>query len=202
MNLFSFKRLIQIYDKEMKYLIVGLGNIGPEYLFTRHNVGFMAVDKLASQFDVKFAIDRHAYHTEFKLKGHQVHLIKPTTYMNLSGKAVNHWMKDLKIEQENVLVITDDIALPFGKLRMKPKGSHGGHNGLRNIEEVLGTPQFTRLRFGVGDDFNRGRQAEYVLAPFPLVELNELPSYLERAAEMITTFCLQGIDTAMNKYNQ
>lgn len=186
----------------MKYLIVGLGNIGPEYLFTRHNVGFMVVDKLANQFEVKFSMERQAYHAEFKLKGHQVHLIKPTTYMNLSGKAVNHWMKELKIEKENILVVTDDIALPFGKLRMKPKGSHGGHNGLRNIEEVLGTPQFIRLRFGVGDDFHKGRQAEYVLAPFPTVELDELPIHLERATEIITTFCLQGVDVAMNKFNQ
>ncbi|MDH4461726.1 MAG: aminoacyl-tRNA hydrolase [Flectobacillus sp.] len=185
----------------MKYLIVGLGNIGPEYRFTRHNIGFMVLDKLADQFEVKFSMERLAYYTEFKLKGHQVHLIKPTTFMNLSGKAVNYWMKELKVEKDNILVITDDIALPYAKLRMKPKGSHGGHNGLRNIEEVLGTSEFVRLRFGVGDNFSKGRQADYVLGAFPQVELDELPIHLDKAAEVVTSFCLQGIAITMNKYN-
>ncbi|MEA5139134.1 aminoacyl-tRNA hydrolase [Arcicella rigui] len=186
----------------MKYLIVGLGNIGPEYLLTRHNVGFMVVDRLASSFEVKFTMERLAYHTEIKHKGKQIHLIKPTTYMNLSGKAVNYWMKELKIEKDNVLIITDDIALPFGKLRTKPKGSHGGHNGLRNIEEVLGSPQYARLRFGVGDDFSKGRQAEYVLGQFEPKQLDELPEHLQRAADISISFCLQGLDKTMNAYNQ
>jgi peptidyl-tRNA hydrolase, PTH1 family len=186
----------------MKYLIVGLGNIGPEYLLTRHNVGFMAVDRLASSFEVKFSMGRLAYHTEIKHKGKQIHLIKPTTYMNLSGKAVNYWMKELKIEKENVLIITDDIALPFGKLRTKPKGSHGGHNGLRNIEEVLGTSQYARLRFGVGDDFGKGRQVEYVLGNFEAKQLDELSEYLQRAVDISISFCLQGLDKTMNAFNQ
>jgi PTH1 family peptidyl-tRNA hydrolase len=186
----------------MKYLIVGLGNIGPEYLLTRHNIGFMVVDKLAASFEVKFSMERLAYHTEIKYKGKQIHLIKPTTYMNLSGKAVNYWMKELKVEQENILVVTDDIALPYSKLRLKTKGSHGGHNGLRNIEEVLGSQQFNRLRFGVGDDFAKGRQAEYVLGNFTGSEIDQLPEHLERACEMVTCFCTQGVNMTMNKYNQ
>ncbi|MDR6564772.1 MULTISPECIES: aminoacyl-tRNA hydrolase [unclassified Arcicella] len=186
----------------MKYLIVGLGNIGPEYLLTRHNVGFMVLDKLAASVDAKFSMERLAYHTEIKHKGKQIHLIKPTTYMNLSGKAVNYWMKELKIEKENILIITDDIALPYGKLRTKSKGSHGGHNGLRNIEEVLGSSQYGRLRFGVGDDFGKGRQVEYVLGKFDGSQFAELPEHLDRAIDIIFSFCLQGIDKTMNSFNQ
>jgi PTH1 family peptidyl-tRNA hydrolase len=186
----------------MKYLIVGLGNIGPEYLLTRHNVGFMVLDRLAAEFETKFSVERLAYHAEIKHKGKQIHLIKPTTFMNLSGKAVNYWMKELKIEKEMLLIITDDIALPHGKLRMKPKGSHGGHNGLRNIQELLGNAEYPRLRFGVGDDFSKGRQVDYVLGNFQTTELEQLPENLDRAAEMIMSFCLQGLDKTMNTFNQ
>jgi PTH1 family peptidyl-tRNA hydrolase len=186
----------------MKYLIVGLGNIGPEYLLTRHNIGFMVLDRLASSFETKFAMERLAYHTEIKHKGKQIHLIKPTTFMNLSGKAVNYWMKELKIEKDNILIITDDIALPYGKLRTRPKGSHGGHNGLRNIQEILTTPEYPRLRFGVGDDFGKGRQVEYVLGNFSAPQLDELPLHLDRACDIITSFCLQGLEKTMNSYNQ
>jgi peptidyl-tRNA hydrolase, PTH1 family len=186
----------------MKYLIVGLGNIGPEYLLTRHNVGFMVLDRLASEFESKFLMERLAYHTEIKHKGKQIHLIKPTTFMNLSGKSVNYWMKELKIEKENILIVTDDIALPYGKLRMKPKGSHGGHNGLRNIQEILGDSDYSRLRFGVGDDFGKGRQIDYVLGNFQEEQFEQLPEHLGRASEMILSFCLQGLDKTMNAYNQ
>ncbi len=186
----------------MKYLLVGLGNIGPEYLLTRHNIGFMVMDKIAHTFEVKFSMERLAYHAEFKTKGKHFHLIKPTTYMNLSGKAVNYWMKELKIPSENLLVTTDDIALSYGKLRLKTKGSHGGHNGLRNIEEVLGSQQYNRLRFGVGDQFAKGRQVEYVLGNFTENEMAELPLHLERAHEMLLCACTQGLAVAMNKYNQ
>ncbi|MBC7407608.1 MAG: aminoacyl-tRNA hydrolase [Arcicella sp.] len=185
----------------MKYLIVGLGNIGPEYLLTRHNVGFMTIDRLAGEFEAKFSMERLAYHAEIKHKGKQIHLIKPTTFMNLSGKAVNYWMKELKIEKENILIVTDDIALPFGKLRMKFKGSHGGHNGLRNIQEVLGDSNYNRLRFGVGDDFGKGRQIEYVLGNFEREQLDLLPEYLDIASEMTLSFCLQGLDKTMNAFN-
>ncbi|MFD1819084.1 peptidyl-tRNA hydrolase [Pseudarcicella hirudinis] len=186
----------------MKYLIACLGNIGPEYLLTRHNVGFLVADRLAGTYETKFSMERLAYHAEIKHKGRQIHLIKPTTYMNLSGKAVNYWMKDLKIETENILIVTDDIALPYGKLRLKPKGSHGGHNGLRNIEEVLGGNSYARLRFGVGDEFAKGRQVEYVLGNFEGAEYEQLPEYLDRAGEMILSFCTQGIQPTMNKFNQ
>ena len=186
----------------MNYLIVGLGNIGPEYLLTRHNVGFMTIDRLAGEFEAKFSMERLAYHAEIKHKGKQIHLIKPTTFMNLSGKAVNYWMKELKIEKENILIVTDDIALPYGKLRMKFKGSHGGHNGLRNIQEVLGDSNYNRLRFGVGDDFGKGRQIEYVLGNFEREQLGQLLEYLDRASEMILSFCLQGLDKTMNSFNQ
>ncbi|MBP6411637.1 MAG: aminoacyl-tRNA hydrolase [Pseudarcicella sp.] len=185
----------------MKYLIVGLGNIGPEYLFTRHNIGFMALDFLANQHDSQFTIGRLAYHTEIKIKGRQIHLIKPTTYMNLSGKALNHWMKDLKVEPENVLVITDDIALPFAKTRLKLQGTHGGHNGLRNIQEILNTPIYNRLRFGVGSDFSKGRQAEYVLANFSEAELQELSISLDKIKEIILSFVFEGVQKTMNKFN-
>jgi peptidyl-tRNA hydrolase, PTH1 family len=186
----------------MKYLIVGLGNIGPEYAFTRHNIGFMILDRLAAGFEVKFEMKRFAYHVEIRHKGKIIHLLKPTTYMNLSGKAVNHWMKDLKIEKENLLVICDDLALPHARIRVKPKGSHGGQNGLRNIEEILGTQDYARLRFGIGSLFLRGRQAEYVLSNFDDEQMTHLPEDLDRAGDAIMSFCLEGIQIAMNKFNQ
>ena len=186
----------------MKYLIVGLGNIGPEYLLTRHNVGFMVLDHLAGEFEAKFELERLAYHTEIKHKGKQIHLIKPTTFMNLSGKSVNYWMKELKIEKSNILIVTDDIALPYGKLRMRPKGSHGGHNGLRNIQEIFGDSDYARLRVGVGDDFGKGRQIDYVLGNFKGKEFEELPELLIKASEMSMSFCLQGLDKTMNSFNQ
>lgn len=186
----------------MKYLIAGLGNIGPEYLLTRHNVGFMVLDRLAAEHGLKFQMGRLAYGVELKHKGRTLCLLKPTTYMNLSGKAINYWQKELKIPHENLLVICDDLALPFGKLRMKTKGSHGGQNGLRNIEEILGTTEYPRLRFGIDGNFARGRQAEYVLSPFNDQEMAELPGRLDRAAEMLLSFCTQGIQQTMNIYNE
>ncbi len=185
----------------MKYLIAGLGNIGPEYELSRHNIGFLTLDQLADKQGIDFASNRLAYTADFRHKGQQIHLIKPTTYMNLSGKAVNYWMKDLRIPLENVLVITDDIALPYGKLRMRPKGSHGGHNGLRNTEETLGTQEFARLRFGVGSDFGKGRQVDYVLSNFDKGEFAELPLHLDRACEMALSFCTVGIQLTMTQFN-
>ena len=185
----------------MKYLIAGLGNIGPEYELSRHNIGFLTLDQLADKQGIDFASNRLAYTADFKHKGKQIYLIKPTTFMNLSGKAVNYWMKDLRIPLENVLVITDDIALPYGKLRMRPKGSHGGHNGLRNIEETLETQEFARLRFGVGSDFGKGRQVDYVLSNFDKSEFAELPLHISRACDMILSFCTVGIQLTMTQYN-
>ena len=186
----------------MKYLIIVLGNIGPEYALTRHNVGFMVLDRLLASFEKSFVLGRHAYVAEIKYKGKQITLIKPTTYMNLSGNAVNHWMKDLKIEQSNILVITDDLALPFGKIRIKPKGSSGGHNGLKNIEEILGSSEYARLRFGVGDNFPKGRQVEYVLKEFSDDEKIQLPDILDKVGDACLSFCTNGIQNTMNNFNQ
>jgi peptidyl-tRNA hydrolase, PTH1 family len=186
----------------MKYLIAGLGNIGAQYELTRHNVGFLTLDRLADVKGLTWESNRLAFTTSYKTKGRQLHLIKPTTYMNLSGRAVNYWLKELKIEKSNLLVIVDDLALPFGKLRMRPKGSAAGHNGLKNITEMLGDPDYARLRFGIGDDFPKGRQVEYVLSRFGTQELNELPEAMDRAIDMIEAFCTIGINDTMSQYNQ
>ncbi len=186
----------------MKYLIVGLGNIGPQYAFTRHNIGFMALDRLAAQEGLAFKLDKQAYHVEWKTKGRSIHLIKPTTYMNLSGKAVQYWKNQLKIENTEILVITDDIALPTGKLRMKTKGSAGGHNGLKDIEATLGTNEYPRLKIGVGDDFPKGRQADYVLGNFSEDDLILMMSKLDKVKEMILGFCTQGTERTMNNFNE
>jgi PTH1 family peptidyl-tRNA hydrolase len=185
----------------MKYLIVGLGNIGPEYADTRHNIGFMILDELAKQAGVKFSSMRLAYYTEMPYKGRTLHLIKPTTYMNLSGKALNHWMKELKIPVENVLVLVDDIALPLGTLRLKPKGSAAGHNGLKHIEATLGNNDYARLRFGVSDNYPKGRQVDYVLSGFDADEQPELPALIERSIEIIKSFATIGTELTMTKFN-
>ena len=187
--------------KFMKYLIVGLGNIGPEYEVTRHNIGFLTLDRLADQKDAKFEMSRLAYHADFKFKGRSIHLIKPTTYMNLSGKAVKYWMNELKVPVENVLVIVDDIAIPFGKLRMRAKGSSAGHNGLKNIEQLIGGQHYPRLKFGVGDDFAKGRQVDYVLSPFTQSEFDELPFIMDKAIDMTLGFCTIGIARTMSQFN-
>jgi PTH1 family peptidyl-tRNA hydrolase len=186
----------------MNFLIVGLGNIGPQYLFTRHNIGFMAVDYLAKQKDINFKTDRLASVASYKAKGHTIYLIKPTTFMNLSGKAVNHWLNFFKIEKENMLVLVDDLALPFETLRLKPKGSSGGHNGLKSIEEVLSSSEYPRLRMGIGSDFPKGRQADYVLSNFSETEFETIPFILDKTSEIIESFCFEGLTKTMNKYNQ
>jgi PTH1 family peptidyl-tRNA hydrolase len=186
----------------MNFLIVGLGNIGPQYLFTRHNIGFMAVDYLAKQKDINFKTDRLASLASYKAKGHTIYLIKPTTFMNLSGKAVNHWLNFFKIEKENMLVLVDDLALPFETLRLKPKGSSGGHNGLKSIEEVLSSSEYPRLRMGIGSDFPKGRQADYVLSNFSETEFETIPFIVDKTSEIIESFCFEGLTKTMNKYNQ
>nr|WP_295920857.1 aminoacyl-tRNA hydrolase [uncultured Dyadobacter sp.] len=186
----------------MKYLIAGLGNIGPEYAFTRHNAGFMVLDRLAAQHDFKFSFEKLAFVAEWKYKGRHIYFIKPTTYMNLSGKAIRYYMDQYKVTAENTLVIVDELQLAYGTLRIKPKGSHGGHNGLKNIEELLGTSDYPRLRFGIGNNFPRGKQVDYVLKPFSNEEMAELPIFLDRAGDMVLSFCTLGIQSAMNNYNQ
>jgi len=195
------QKLAEQNTEEMKYLFVGLGNIGPEYADTRHNVGFMVVDQMAKQAEVRFESGRYAFKAELKHKGRQIHLIKPTTYMNLSGKAVNYWMKELKIPAQNIVVVVDELALPFGKLRMRAKGSAAGHNGLKDIEARLGGNAYPRLRFGIGDDFPKGRQVDYVLSPFNDGEYAELGIHLERAVEMLKAFATIGINNTMSQYN-
>ncbi len=185
----------------MKYLITGLGNPGPEYELTRHNIGFLTLDRLADAQGASFATDRLADTARFTYKGRTLHLIKPNTFMNLSGKAVNYWLQTLKISKENLLIVTDDIALPFGKLRLRTKGSSAGHNGLKNIEELTGGSDYIRLRMGVGSDFPKGRQVDYVLSRFPQQELDQLPNLMDRAGEMILSFATLGAERTMSQYN-
>ncbi|SEG49269.1 aminoacyl-tRNA hydrolase [Sphingobacterium lactis] len=185
----------------MNYLIVGLGNIGREYADTRHNIGFMVADELANQAGSTWSTLKHAYYTEYKQRGHNVVVIKPTTFMNLSGKAVNYWMHELKVPIQNVLVIVDDLAIPFGSLRIKPKGSAAGHNGLRSIEASVGSQHYPRLRFGIGDNFSKGRQVDYVLGPFDKEEARELPALIEHAVKMVNSFINIGIELTMTNLN-
>lgn len=185
----------------MKYLIIGLGNIGHEYELTRHNIGFQVLDQLAAEQQVKFQIDRLALVTSFSYKGRSLYLIKPTTYMNLSGKAVQYWINKLKISIENTLTIVDDLALPFGKLRLRSQGSSAGHNGLKSMEMQLQTQAYPRLRFGIGNNFSKGQQANYVLARFQDQELSLLASPINQACEIIRSFCTLGITRTMEYSN-
>lgn len=185
----------------MKYLIVGLGNIGAEYKHTRHNIGFDIVDALAKEKEEEFEVERLAAITRIKHKGRTFVLIKPSTYMNLSGKAVKYWLQSEKILPENLLVITDDIALDPGALRMRSKGGHGGHNGLENIIEHLGTPNFARLRFGIGNNYRRGRQADFVLSQWNTEEKNMLAERIDLAIKMVLSFGTAGVATTMNQFN-
>ncbi|MCW3105180.1 MAG: peptidyl-tRNA hydrolase [Bacteroidetes bacterium] len=185
-----------------KFLIAGLGNIGSEYEDTRHNIGFKVLDALAKENGLKFISDRLAAVAELRFKGRTLILIKPSTYMNLSGKAVNYWMQAEKIDKENLLVVTDDIALPFGSLRMKGKGSDGGHNGLKNIQETLGSVEYARLRFGVGSEFSKGRQVEYVLGKWSAEEEKQLEPRIGMACDMIKGFATIGLQLTMTNYNK
>jgi PTH1 family peptidyl-tRNA hydrolase len=186
----------------MKYLIAGLGNIGPEYEVTRHNIGFLALDRLADVQRGDFATTRLADKAEIAYKGRKLHLIKPNTFMNLSGKAVAYWLQELKIPKENLLVVVDDLALPFGHLRLRTKGSAAGHNGLKNIEELLGGQDYPRLRMGIGNDFARGAQVDFVLSRFEAEEFEALPAVLDKATEMIFSFCTIGAERTMSQFNQ
>lgn len=186
----------------MKYLIIGLGNPGEDYEWTRHNIGFMVLDELAKTNEVSFAPNRHADKTEIKYKGRTLHLVKPTTFMNLSGKAVNYWMQELKVTVDNILVLVDDVALPLGKLRLRGKGSNGGHNGLKDIEAVLGSSKYPRLRFGIGDDYPKGGQIDYVLGEFTEGELETLKEPIQRAQDMILSFSTIGLNMTMNQFNE
>lgn len=185
----------------MKYLIVGLGNIGMEYDTTRHNIGFDVADAFTIKHEGSFQLDRHAFVAQVKWKGKTFVVIKPTTYMNLSGKAVKYWMDKEKIALENVLVVVDDLALPIETIRLKGSGSHAGHNGLKDIEAILGNNKYPRLRFGIGNDFPKGRQVDFVLGKWKTTEMPIVMEKILKAVEMIESFVNTGLERTMNAYN-
>ena len=184
-----------------KYLIVGLGNIGPEYQNTRHNIGFKIIDSFADSVGAEWADERYGAVSKCRVKNAELVLLKPSTFMNLSGQAVRYWLQQEKIPIENLFVLVDDLNLPFGTIRMRKQGSAGGHNGLKNIEQLLATPNYARLRFGIGNNFNHGAQVNYVLGEWTEEENAAFPSRLTVTTDIIKSFCLQGIDRTMNLYN-
>ncbi|MCB0459133.1 MAG: aminoacyl-tRNA hydrolase [Flavobacteriaceae bacterium] len=184
-----------------KYLIVGLGNIGDKYKNTRHNIGFMVLDHFANKEDISFATEKLGDVADFRFKGRSFKLLKPSTYMNLSGKAVNYWLVKEKIPLENLLIICDDINIPFGTFRLKAKGSDGGHNGLKDINAVLQTQNYARFRFGVGSDFSKGRQVDFVLGEWDEEETKKMSERLDKAYDLIKSFGTSGIANTMNEFN-
>ncbi|HEY9186223.1 MAG TPA: aminoacyl-tRNA hydrolase [Salegentibacter sp.] len=184
-----------------KFLIVGLGNIGAKYEKTRHNIGFKILDFLAEKEEISFSTDKLGDIARFKYKGRTFVLLKPSTYMNLSGKAVNYWLQKEKVPLENLLVITDDLNLPFGTIRLKTKGSDGGHNGLKDIQNTLNTTKYNRFRFGISDEFSKGQQVNYVLGEWGEDELKKLPERLEKSRELIKSFGTAGVNNTMNTFN-
>ena len=184
-----------------KFLIVGLGNIGDEYANTRHNIGFNVVDAIAKENNLKFIKNKLAEISEYKFKGKILVLIKPNTYMNLSGNAVNYWLQAERIHLNNLLVITDDLALPLCALRLKGKGSDGGHNGLKSIQETLNTENYARLRFGISNDFSKGRQVDYVLGKWSAEEEDKISVRIQLAIKIIQDFTIMGLQRTMATYN-
>ena len=200
-NLFKTNKHLEEPNTMKKYLIVGLGNIGEKYADTRHNIGFKVLDAFAEQENLIFETQKLGDLAAFKLKGKTLIFLKPSTYMNLSGKSVLYWLTKEKIPLENLLVITDDLNLPFGNIRLKTKGSDGGHNGLKNIQETLQTTNYNRFRFGISDTFSKGRQVDYVLGEWSTEESEKLKERLDTSVKLIKSFVLEGINIAMNKYN-
>lgn len=189
-------------NDDVKYLVAGLGNIGPEYKNTRHNIGFQILDTLAGVSNIVFSDRRYGFIGEYKFKGRNFILLKPVTYVNLSGRAVNYWLKKEKIPVENLIVLVDDLALPFGTLRLKAKGNHGGHNGLRNISEVLGTDNYARLRFGIGNNFHPGHQVDFVLSEWSPEEQKQLDEKIDTCIEIIQSYGTIGVERTMNFFNK
>lgn len=189
-------------DYSMKYLIVGLGNIGDEYVGTRHNIGFRTVDAFAKKQGVEWADKRYGAIAKTRVKNAELTLLKPSTYMNLSGQAVRYWAQQEKIPLENLLVIVDDLSLPVGKVRMRGNGSAGGHNGLKNIESCMMTQNYARIKFGIGNDFPKGTQVDFVLGQFSDEDNKIIDEKVEYVGEMIKSFCLQGLERTMNQYNK
>lgn len=200
-NLFKTTKHLEEPNTMKKYLIVGLGNIGEKYADTRHNIGFKVLDAFAEQENLIFVTQKLGDLATFKLKGKMLIFLKPSTYMNLSGKSVLYWLTKEKIPLENLLIITDDLNLPFGNIRLKTKGSDGGHNGLKDIQETLQTTNYNRFRFGISDSFSKGRQVDYVLGEWSTEESEKLKERLETSVKLIKSFVLEGINIAMNKYN-
>ncbi len=202
------KRFIQIFFPEksepdtMKYLIAGLGNIGAEYENTRHNVGFQVLDTLAKAADISFKSDHLGAIATLKHKGRTLILLKPSTYMNRSGKSVRYWLQKENIPKENLLVVLDDLNLPFGKQRLRPQGSDGGHNGLKDIDEITGGNDYARLRIGIGSDFSKGKQVDFVLGEWRADEAEELKTVLEYAANTIKSFAAIGLQLTMTQFNK
>lgn len=188
-------------DPMKKFLIAGLGNIGPKYHNTRHNIGFRILDHLAQKEEVSFSTEKLGDIATFKFKGRTFILLKPSTYMNLSGKAVSYWLTKEKIPLENLLVVTDDLNLSFGSIRVKTKGSAGGHNGLKDIQAHLNTNAYNRFRFGISDEFSKGRQVDYVLGEWSEEEEKQMPERLDKSAELIKSFGTAGINNTMNTFN-
>lgn len=186
----------------MKYLIVGLGNIGLEYENTRHNIGFKIVDALANSLNAQFTDKRYGFVSQTRIKNKELILLKPSTFMNLSGNAVRYWMNQEKIPQENILILVDDLSLPLGQIRIKPSGSDAGHNGLKHIASVLCSQQYARLRFGIGNEFPRGGQVDYVLGKFSEEDMKSMEERISVACDAIKSFCLAGINITMNSYNK
>lgn len=199
-NWFKDRQVKETVDMK-KFLIVGLGNIGAEYVNTRHNIGFKVVDFMAREAGVEFQTVKLGALAEMKIKGRTLFLLKPNTYMNLSGKAVQYWMEKENISKENILIITDDLNLSFGTLRMKPKGSDGGHNGLKHIQATLNSTEYPRLRFGISDEFKKGQQVDYVLGEWTDEENEALKERLATSAKAVQEFALAGLNNAMNTYN-
>lgn len=200
-DLFQKKRA-ETHDEYMKYLIVGLGNIGDEYVGTRHNVGFRAVDAFAQKQGAEWADKRYGAIARTRVKNTELILLKPSTYMNLSGQAVRYWAQQEKIPVEHLLVIVDDLSLPVGKIRMRGSGSDGGHNGLKNIASCMMTQNYPRIKFGIGNEFPKGTQVDFVLGQFSDEDNRIINEKLDYVGEMIKSFCLQGLDRTMNQYNK
>lgn len=202
-RLFHTGKTEETKDPDMKrFLIACLGNMGPEYVNTRHNAGFMVADALAADAGVSFQSKRYGDMAVVRVKNCELLILKPSTFMNLSGVAVRYWMNHEKLPLENLLVVVDDMAIPFGSIRMRKQGSDAGHNGLKNIASELGTQNYARLRFGIGNGFPRGGQIDYVLGKFPPEEMEKMPEVLKKACDAIKAFCLSGPDFAMNHYNK
>ncbi len=201
LNLFKSKKTKEGQDLMKKYLIVGLGNIGEQYAETRHNIGFKVLDYFAEKEEFSFETQKLGETATYKLKGRTFIFLKPSTFMNLSGKAVMYWLTKEKVPLENLLVITDDLNLPFGSIRLKTKGSDGGHNGLKDIQDKLNTTKYNRFRFGISDAFSKGRQVDYVLGEWTEEENDKLPERLKTSVELIKSFALAGVNNTMNTFN-